>query len=241
MWQDNFTAALSNEDSPIPDNITGSDEKRFNVYRNNVTMSLIEAIEDGFPLVQQLVGGDFFRALAQVYCKQHLPKSPVMLWYGANFGDFLETFPPAQQVPYLADMARLEYAQRLATHAADAPWYKPENLDSTELLEMRVRFHPSLHWLSSPYPLFDLWYRSRHDGAYPIGESAQDVIIYRPDHTPIIAELPEGGAVFIEALAQEQTFIRAAEAALESNPKSDPTKLFPLGLQLTTNILKTLP
>ena len=237
MWQDNFTSALSDADRPIPQEITGSDEKRFNVYRNNVAVSLIEAIEDGFPLVQQLVGGDFFRALAQVYCKQHLPESPVILWYGANFGDFLETFPPAQQVPYLADMARLEYAERLATHAADAPWYEPEALNSTKLLEMRVRLHPSVHCLSSNYPLFDLWYHSRHDATHPITEASQDVVIYRPDDTPVIAELPKGGVAFIEALAQEKTFIEAAEIGLETHPESDPTDFFALGLRLATKTL----
>lgn len=230
MWQEDFIAALRDSERGLPSGI--ADDRRFNVYRNNVMVSLMEALEDGFPLVQKLVGADFFRALARQFCTEYLPTSPVILWYGAEFGDFLESFPPAQQIPYLADMARLEYAERRSLHAADTGWFRPESLEPAELLDLRITLHPSVHWLHSGYPLFDIWYRTRQDDHHPIGAEAQDIVIHRPGHAPLLSLLPRGGCLFLERLRHGDSFARAAESALDVSPEAEPTVLFPLGLQL---------
>lgn len=47
--------------------------KRFDVYRNNVVASLSDALGVAFPVVQKLVGDEFFRAMAGVYLRQHPP------------------------------------------------------------------------------------------------------------------------------------------------------------------------
>src|SRR5829696_7581086 len=95
-------------------------ERRFSVYRNNVFVSLTEALVTRFPVCHALVGDEFFRAMARGFIELSPPRSPVLMTYGDDFGDFIETFPPARSVPYLGDVARLEAALTLAYHAADA-------------------------------------------------------------------------------------------------------------------------
>jgi hypothetical protein len=82
--------------------------RRFAVYRNNVMVSLIDALADSFPVTQALVGEEFFRAMAGVFARAHPPRSPVMAHYGDGFAGFIEDFQPAASLPYLADVARLE-------------------------------------------------------------------------------------------------------------------------------------
>lgn len=72
-WPDDFAAALLDPARPAPAGLTswnGSDPaQRFAVYRNNVTVSLIDALADTFPVVQALVGVDFFRTMAREFVR----------------------------------------------------------------------------------------------------------------------------------------------------------------------------
>ncbi|MFA7290739.1 MAG: DNA-binding domain-containing protein, partial [Rhodocyclaceae bacterium] len=124
MNHSHFAAALLDPAQPAPAGLitwNGSDPaQRFGIYRNNVMVSLIEALADTFPVVQTLVGEEFFRAMAREFVRVSPPVSPVLAYYGDEFPAFVEHFPPAASLPYLADVARLEYARVLAFHAADS-------------------------------------------------------------------------------------------------------------------------
>ncbi|MGS0757134.1 HvfC/BufC family peptide modification chaperone, partial [Roseateles sp. GG27B] len=109
---------------PTPSGVrvwNGSDPSaRLAVYRNNVVSSLVDALAETFPVVEQLVGSEFFRAMAVLFVRQAPPRSRVLAHYGQAFPSFIADFEPAQGLPYLADMARLEVARVAAYHAADA-------------------------------------------------------------------------------------------------------------------------
>ena len=119
-----FHAALLDAGLPAPPGLTGPMGapvgNRFNVYRNNVVMSLTEALQSSFPVVQKLVGEEFFAAMAGLYLRQHPPSSPLLMYYGERMPAFLAGFAPAQRHGYLPDIARLELALRQSYHAADA-------------------------------------------------------------------------------------------------------------------------
>lgn len=95
-------------------------------YRNNVAVSLGQALGRRFPVIQRLVGDEFFAALARAYLAADPPRSPVLMEWGAGFADFLAGFRPLAGWPFMADVARIEWARGLAFHAADAPpWTLP--------------------------------------------------------------------------------------------------------------------
>src|SRR3990167_7733275 len=93
-----FANALLDPELPSPGGLStwnGSDPAtRFAVYRNNVTVSLIDALADTFPVVQALVGEEFFRAMARVSVRATPPRSRLMAFYGHDFADFVSAFPP---------------------------------------------------------------------------------------------------------------------------------------------------
>ena len=174
-----FAAAVLDAAAPIPGDVAKIQgripEKRFAVYRNNVVVSLISALAAAYPTVKRLVGAQFFDAMAGVYVRAHPPSSPLMIFYGESFPDWVEGFPPAQTVPYLGGVARLERARREAYHAADAEPLSPEAFQAAvggvapeRLAELRLSPHPSLRLVRSAHPVFSIWAdRNGHDDAGP--------------------------------------------------------------------------
>src|SRR5277367_6642097 len=101
-----FATALLDPRSGTPTVVTGPDEKgairRYNVYRNNVTVSLIDALAAVFPATQRLTGVEFFRAMARFHVRAAPPTSPLLFEYGRDFPEFIERYEYAQSVPWLA-------------------------------------------------------------------------------------------------------------------------------------------
>lgn len=201
----------------------GSDpQARFAVYRNNVTVALIDALADTFPVVQALVGEEFFRAMAGVFARSHPPRSRVMAYYGDAFADFVASFAPAASVPYLADVARLEMARVHACHAADVSPLDPEALralmaDAQQARFPRLVLHPSVQVIASSFAVFSLW--AAHQGELDIGsvdpELAQTVLVFRRDLDVHAQELPAAAGVFVRAVQAGDPLTDAAASACD--------------------------
>ncbi|MEM1361464.1 MAG: DNA-binding domain-containing protein [Pseudomonadota bacterium] len=216
--QQTFLATLRNSESPIPPGLLAPGGrpagKRFDVYRNNVAVSLVEALESGFPVVRKLVGNDFFQAMAGVYWRAHPPKSPVLTLYGDDFAAFLDGFPPAASVPYLADIARLEYALRLSYHAADTVPIDPAHLmelPAEQLMRQIFGFAPAIQMIASRWPIFGIWRANTSADAPATGKEAETVLITRPEFDPNPIVLSAGEAAFVDAMIGGASLGDAAE------------------------------
>jgi len=226
--QKEFTLALLDRERATPASIgSGSrSDRRFNVYRNNVFVSLTDALATRFPVCELLVGQDFFREMARTFVELCPPRSPVLLNYGDELGDFIDTFPPARSLPYLGDVARLEAARTRAYRAADA-----EPLTRDELValapcawdETRVTVHPSVQIVRSHYGVVSIW--EAHRGTNTPSEvdvcAPEDALVIRPDLDVEVHRLPPGGAVFLLTLMEGATFHEAARRAAASDQEFD--------------------
>ena len=239
----NFAAALLDPAAPCPPGLVtwnGSDAaQRFGVYRNNVTVSLIDAVADTFPVVQQLVGADFFRAMAGEFVRQSPPVSPVLAWYGDAFAGFVASFPPAAGVPYLADVARLEYARVLAFHAADADPVPVAEIaaclnDPEVLPGLRMHLHPSLQVIDSPFAIASLWgaHQGEHQDTADLAridpEQAECALVLRHGLSVEVVPVPAAAGRFIAALQGGATLGTAVQQAGTDGAPFDPTPV--LGL-----------
>ncbi len=133
---------------------------RFNIYRNNVAVTLIEALRLAYPAINRLVGRDFFSGAARAFIPGHPPRTACLDDYGGEFPDFLADFPPATALAYLPDVARLEWRVNMALHAPDAPALRPDSLSdlaSGDHGRMRFAPHPSVRLLSVRYPADAIW------------------------------------------------------------------------------------
>ncbi|PPB80173.1 putative DNA-binding protein [Albidovulum inexpectatum] len=220
MRQADFRAALLDPSRPHPPGLTDPQGRpagrRFNVYRNNVTVSLVEALKTAFPVLRKLVGEEFFAAMALEHVRAHPPRSPLLMLYGTDMPDFLARFPPVSHLPYLPDIARLELALRESYHAADATPVAPDRLAAIppqDLANIRLRLAPALRLVRSDWPIHAIWVANMKEAPPPRTVTAQDILILRPEFDPEPHLLPQGAAPFIAALAEGKTIGTALDAA----------------------------
>ncbi|MCB2135820.1 MAG: putative DNA-binding domain-containing protein [Rhodobacteraceae bacterium] len=222
MSQSEFRAALLDPDRPAPPGVTDPQGRpagrRFDVYRNNVTVSLTEALRQAFPIVRKLVGEEFFTAMAREFLRAHPPTSPMLMFYGEDMPAFLETFPPVAHLGYLPDIARLEGALRRSYHAADADPVAPEALQALSpdaLVTARLTFAPASRLVRSRWPILAIWSANTRGTPAPKAAEAEDVLITRPDYDPEPLRLPQGAAPFVAALMAGETVGAALDAGGE--------------------------
>jgi hypothetical protein len=222
--QESFAGALLDPQRTVPRAVTSHTarvpQRRFAVYRNNVMVGLVEALRTQFPAVEKIVGDEFFVAMARVFVAAYPPRSPILVHYGDALADFIASFEPATELPYLADVARLEAARTRAYHAADTVPLNPsywQMLDPGALHSMRVRLHPSVQILRSSYPLVTIWaMNSGKSELRPIEDwRGEDAVIARPHSDVEVRALTAGGAIFLTALAAGASLADAAARAAE--------------------------
>lgn len=224
-----FSAALLTPDAPAPDLVTGPRgkraEKRYNVYRNNVTVSLIAALSSIFPAVERITGADFFRAMARFHVRETPPTSPLLFEYGRGFPDFIDRYEYAEDMPWLSDVARIERAWLDAYHAADASALKPEALATVpqeQLGGVTFRPHPATRVVSSDHPAVTIFAMNRGTGPVKRVENRpEDGLITRIDDDVTVRLLPLGGAAFFNALLSGECLAASVAAGLEADPAFD--------------------
>lgn len=225
-----FAPALLDPARSTPAVVTGpngkSANRRYDVYRNNVTVSLIDALAAVYPAVQRITGTEFFRAMARVHVRSNPPTSPLLFEYGRDFPEFIEAYEHAQEMPWLADVARIERAWLDAYHAADAAPMSPDRLSAvtTDRLAGLVFIpHPAARCLRSQYAAVTIFAANR-DGA-PVmridASTPEDALITRPEFDVTVHRLPPGGAVFADGLIAGLSLGEAAAAALDAAPEFD--------------------
>ncbi len=226
--QTEFTRAMMDAGQPVPDGLIDHQDqpagRRFSVYRNNVAVSLTEAMHSAFPVIAKLLGKQNMDGLAGIYLRQHPPSSPLMMFYGEHFPAFLEGMEQLRHLGYLGDVARLELALRRAYHAADAAPIAPDALGAltpVQLMDTRLSLAPAVQVVCSPWPIHAIWRYNTEDGAPKPEPQAQDVLVTRPEFDPTPQVLPPGGATWIRALMKGATIGEALEQAAAADETFD--------------------
>ncbi len=148
-------------DEAVPGLGAGASE-RLSIHRETCRSTLLHALRLAFPAVRRLVGEEFFAGAAHRFiddAEGGIPESAWLNEYGQGFAPFLASFPPAAALPYLADVARLEWAVNGALHAPDAARLDAAELASRTAGDAEVRFvpHPSVELLGLEYPADTIW------------------------------------------------------------------------------------
>ena len=134
--------------------------ERLDIYRNTFLSSLTGALRISYPAVHRLVGEEFFEAAAQCFIEAYPPQGAYLNAYGAGFGDFLAQFPPAASLPYLADVARLEWAVNCALHAEESTALDQERLEAVANFppdRLVLIPHPSVSLLRLDHAAEAIW------------------------------------------------------------------------------------
>jgi hypothetical protein len=231
QFQDSMTQALLCPQSAPAQIADVTEQPGFAIYRNTVLKGCVEALEANYPAVARLVGEEWFRAAAARYARMTPPREPMLLRYGADFADFLAKFAPAAELPYLADVARLDRYWTESHCARDAPPLDPAAFACCPAEELGAAIlcpHPAARWRwFADAPVYTIWSRNRAPQfeALEIAWRPEGALITRPEDGVRWIGLDATGCAFLDACAAGENVAAAVEAALVASRDVDFTRL----------------
>lgn len=219
---------------------------RLGIYRNHAFATLGAALKATFPVVCRLVDERFFAYAAHEYLREHPPRSRCLVEYGADFPDFLAGFDPCKSLPYLADVARFEWALHIAATVREAP---PLEMDALAAIPAEragyvgFRLQPSVSYFASPWPIDAIW-RANQEGEVPPVDLASGGSLLEIRHagkTVAWRRLDPGTFAFRMGLADGLVLAAAIANATQRHPEFDGTvglhRVFAEGLAVDFSIL----
>ncbi|MGR8932119.1 MAG: HvfC/BufC N-terminal domain-containing protein, partial [Gammaproteobacteria bacterium] len=201
-------------------------DDRLSIYRNNLKAGLTECLRNVYPVINSLVGEAFFDRLTWDYINVYPPRVASLLDYGAELADFSKDYPGLQKLPYLQDMARLEWAWHQAHFGADGgPLNLAElaRLDSETKQRIGLKLHPTAHLIASEFPLARIWQanRAKDDSLINLDAGGCRLLVYRPDKQVQLHELAGYDFAFLQALNEGMNLVEASVAAFNQYPNFD--------------------
>lgn len=189
-----------------------SSMQHLQIYRRAVVSTLQRALGEIYPVCQRLVGEQFFDAMARVFVRQYPSFSPDLADYGKELGTFIGGFEPAKGLPYLADVAHLEWRWHRAFHAPDEAALDPTALNDVppeDIERIVFRLPASASLLQSVYPVHQIWQVNQPDWTgdqnVDLGNAGLNMIIWRRGHDMRIDELHDAAWTLLNMIQDGAT------------------------------------
>ncbi|MDH2434335.1 DNA-binding domain-containing protein [Pokkaliibacter sp. MBI-7] len=195
-----------------------SSERGMDVYRNNRRVVLKSMLSSVYRMVAQIVGDDFFQALIHRYVQTLPSLSGNLHLYGGEMAAMLRAMPEADGLPYLGDVAELEWAWHECYYAADSADFDMAKLAAVApdaFAQLRFVLSPALQLVRSDYPLYTIWQRHQPDSEVvqvDLGQGGQCVALWRPYGQVQIRPLSRGEYQLLLTLQQGASLQQAVES-----------------------------
>ncbi len=205
-----------------------TEQKRLNIYRNNVFSNYRNALEAVYPAIASLVGADYFRAAAHRYIERYASVSGDIHRFGEDFGELLASLPGAVDLAYLPDVARLEWAVHAAFHAANV-----ERLDSRRLQAVPTDQYPNLRFVLNPaarllkshFPIWQIWRVNlpdyRGDQHVDLGEGPESLLVMRRNFVMEVEAIAAAEFAILDAFSRHESFGDALDVGVAIDPILD--------------------
>lgn len=198
------------------------------VYRNNYRGNLQDALAGAYPVIEQLVGQDFFCMMAQCFIEKYPSRTGNLHNYGAELNTFLIDFAPAQTLAYLPDVAALEWACHVAYFAEDEP-----SFDLNLLAQVTPEQYPNLilhinsacQILHSIYPITAIWqaHQPGTNGDFHINlDCSPNITLVNRQHDVVkVIELSPADALWLKSIIAGNLLSDATSSVLDVYPNFD--------------------
>ncbi|KQV78614.1 hypothetical protein ASD15_22700 [Massilia sp. Root351] len=203
-----------------------ANEQRYALYRGNLAVSWHKTLATAYPVIAQLVGEEFFGGLSGQYGRAHPSSSGDLNQFGAGFAGFLADFPHTAALPYLPDMARLEWALHRAHYAADSPAVPAADLAAVppeQLEQAHLALRRACSLFASGWNVVQLWLAHQSDGP-PFPDSMEIrgfALITRASWKTAVLPLGSAGHAALAVLQGGGNFGAALDAAFEQDEAFD--------------------
>ena len=196
--------------------------RRLEIYRHNVHANLRGVLKDIYPVIHAIVGDAFFQQAADQFVGTHPSRSGDLNQFGGEWAAFLAAYPHAAELPYLRDVARLEWAWHQSFHAGDGQACDLAQLAAIPAEEhgaLCFFLHPAVRLIESDFPILRIWEVNQpaFGGEIKVDWDApvDTLLVYRTDGVEVLIKRITGaGFAFLQALEQHASLEAAAAAAL---------------------------
>ena len=205
--------------------------RRLEIYRHHVYSNLRGVLKDIYPVTLAVVGEAFFLHAADQFVSTHPSHSGDLNQFGGEWAAFLGSYPHATDLPYLRDVARLEWAWHQAFHAGDAPPFDLSRLAALPAEEhgaLGFVVHPTVRLIQSQFPILRIWEVNQlaFTGEMKVDWNAppESLLVRRDINDGVsvrIERIANAGCAFLHALQQQANLEVATTEALDVDAAFD--------------------
>ena len=223
LWRDAPTAVVQGWLRDVP----ALAERGLQVYQANAGALAERALLAAYPVLAQLVGAESFAGLARALWRQCAPVHGDMALWGAELPGFIEAAESLADEPYLADVARLEWALHRMQSAQDAPAVSGLQL-LAEVDASKLTFHltPGASLLVSTHPIVTIWLAHQavvedaEDRFAPVraafaAGAQESAFVWRSGWVPRVQTLTPAQVSFVAAVLKNGSLEQALKEAGE--------------------------
>ncbi|HZW87276.1 MAG TPA: DNA-binding domain-containing protein [Gallionella sp.] len=189
------------------------------IYRNNVFSNYQRMLSSLYPVIERLVGADFFAAVGHDYIQATPSCSGDIRNYGEQFAEFLAAHPHANALVYLKDVASIEWACHKVMHAPPQKVFslaELHHLPQEQLGRMMFGLSAACQLISSPYPALTIWQANQPgysgDENINLGSGGEYCLVLRHKLAVQPLALSTAEFEFLTRLSQRQTLGDALHA-----------------------------
>jgi hypothetical protein len=201
-------------------------ESRIGIYRNNLQQGFLKALALEFPVIQRLVGPDYFQQLALKFQANHPSRSGNLHHIGQLFPRFLGGLLGETRYAYLSDVAVLEWAYLVTMGAPQATRLDPSVLlrfSSDTFTQLRFSLHPACRLVRSVYPVLRIWQLNQSEAAdtetIDLDSGPDQILVRRGAEEVELHRITQGDFTLLNSLASDATLGDAFDAACGADPR----------------------
>lgn len=192
------------------------------VYRNTIMKGWIEVLAANYPTVKTLVGDEWFDAAASEFARRHPANTPVMAEYGNGFSEFLENFPPAFDLPYLSEVAKIDWLWIESYFAVDAASLSAsilKELGGEQLMATHLKLHPTTRLSACKHSAVSIWLHTRANSSQELATDGADeyVLITRSSNNVVVSRLSDVEHQFLNSIREGSTLGEASMQVLSKD------------------------
>jgi hypothetical protein len=209
-----------------------SGARRLGIYQHSVSNGLRDALGGVFEVVNKLVGDKFFAHVAERYVRDHPSTSGNVHDFGGDFPTYLKTFLGLETLPYLPDVARLEWAYHTAFHSPVGEMLNIDKLTqvpASKYDQLTLLLSPACYLLHSDFPVFHIWQVNQEnyedDELVSLEEGGVDLAILREGKQIAFHSIMPGAFAMLKAISDGNSFNASCEAALKADAGCDVSKV----------------
>lgn len=212
-----------------------SEDEQLSIYRGSIFGGLKKALAETYPVIKDLVGDDFFNAMLGQYIKTYPCRVNDLNDYGEELPKFIFALKQARSIPYLADIAQLEWFCNIALNTK----IQKNNLvdlgflNAKQKTQLRLNLPNGSALLQSSYPVDKIWeiHQSDIEKELELTEELVNLIVWKSELGLKVDKLTLEQFCFLDNINNGLTFVDVCSEVINSYPQSDINVLFSNALQ----------